>query len=1329
MKCPRCQTNNPDGTKFCENCGQALERRCPNCNNPVAATAKFCGTCGFALAAPAVSPTPIAAPPAASSNRLEQYIPKELMAKLEAARSGRSMQGERRIVTVLFCDVKGSTALAEQLDPEEWAEIMSGAFQYLIQPVYRYEGTLARLMGDAILAFFGAPIAHEDDPQRAVLAGLGILDGIQPYRQQLQRKYGLDFNVRVGINTGLVVVGEVGSDLRVEYTAMGDAVNLAARMEQTAAPGSVQVSAGTYKAIAPLFDVEALGGIEVKGHSEPVAAYRVLSRKAQPGRLRGIEGLDAPMIGREREFALLQQAFADVQQGRGQVISVMGEAGLGKSRLIAELRQWATAEFQFAQPNEATSTIRGWYEGRSLSYETTIPYTPFRDLFSRLFNLRLDQNDTQKYSQIKTALATLSPELAANQAPFFAAMFEIKPTGSDADLVKYLEPPALREKVFSSIMAVIEHLAAAQPTVLVFEDLHWADSTSLDLIERLMALTDQTCLMLLAVFRPQRQDPSWRFHEVASRDYAHRYTTVMLEPLNEAKSRELVANLLHVEDLPEKVRALILKKAEGNPFFVEEVIRSLLDARLIVRENSHWRATREIENISLPDTLAGVITARLDRLDEDAKRAAQTAAVIGREFQFETLTEIYDTRPVLDKAIGELQRRELVREKSRLPRRVYLFKHALTQETAYGSILLSIRRDLHRRIAECLERTERERVNDIARHFTEARDFGRALPFLVEAGERAAHAYATPEAIGYLTRAKDLLKTIDNTDLARRIYEGLGGALSLASQIPAAAETYQEMHQYAQAHDDIPMQISALNKMAMVTALRLGDFQGADKHLTDAERLAQENGELAGLGEMFYVRCVMCTSTADFSGAVHHLGESVRIGRELNIKEQLAFGLEHTSNTLMLMTRFEEGWAAAQEGLQIAQEIGNLANVANIKADSMAGYHLWKGDLSAALALAVEGTNLAHRIGVAMSEAGGSLQAGSIAGLRGEYQSASEYFRRGIPAGQQSGYPFMMVMPMAGYVANEVEMSGALSPEGQAWRDEALQTLETPFGMPAAAVGYSFLGHAALAQGEIDKAHGYYQKGLLLPSPWMNLQKPEVLVGLARVAIVRGQLDEAEQRLAEARTYSEERDMKKAYPQIALASGLYSMARGNPEQALAEYARAEALAMDMQMRPVVMQARIGAARSLAALGRTDEAEAKRREAQAMVSEIAGLFTDEAMRAAFSAHAERQIENAMTAPATTASKSADAGDSDCPHLEQIQDVVRSSDGCEECLKMGDTWVHLRMCMICGNVGCCDNSKNKHATKHYRSSGHPIMKSLEPDENWMWCYVDQLAFETE
>ncbi len=1249
MNCPRCRTVNPDDAKFCENCGLAFERACPNCGKVNSINAKFCRNCGYALAATTVQPARVAVetapPPASTQSRLQQYIPRELLAKLESARASRSMQGERRIVTVLFSDVKGSTALAEQMDPEEWAEIMNGAFEHLIPPVYRYEGTLARLMGDAILAFFGAPIAHEDDPQRAVLAGLSIIQGVQGYREQLKRKYGMDFNVRVGINTGLVVVGEVGSDLRVEYTAMGDAVNLASRMEQTAQPGTVQISGNTYRLIAPLFDVEPLGGIEVRGRSEPVPAYRVVSPKATPGRLRGIEGLEAPLIGRKKEMDQLRQAVAGLREGSGQLVSVMGEAGLGKSRLVAELRQsdepvlpvpsevegsavegWrVTSDAETVAPSPATrhpSRVL-WYEGRSLSYESATPYAPFVNLFNSVFDLRAEDTDAQKYAKLRARVAEVMPEQVEDTSPFLASLLRIQFGGEDFERVKYLMPPDLREKIFQATFNFFERLAATQPLVLVFEDLHWIDPTSLDLVERLMALTDRATVMVLGIFRPQRQEPSWRFHEVASRDYAHRYTPIALEPLDEAHSRELVANLLHIEDLPERVRLLILRKAEGNPFFVEEVIRSLLDARLVVRDNGHWRATREIENIAVPDTLAGVIVARLDRLDDESKHVAQTASVIGRQFQYETLAEVYEARETLDPALSTLQRRELVREKTRLPQREYLFKHALTQETAYSSVLLSKRRELHRKVAECLERKAPEHVNDIARHFIEAREIARALPYVVEAGDRAAKGYAAPEAIGWYTRGLEILKTTDDPQLARRMYEGLGGVLMLSSNLQRAAETYHEMLRYAEAHDDIPMKVSALNKLSNAV-MYMGQFEELEKHLVEAEQLAQAYRDLAGLTELYTIRCGVCNMAGDFDNAAKYLRESYRIGQQLNIKEQMAFGLTHTASTMTHMTRLDEAWKFAQEAWQLSQDIGASNYLAELLTYIIPFHHLQNGDVDAARQAAEEGTELARKIGVAFTEAIGTYILGILAQLRGEYERALSLFQRAHQAARASGYTFVEVMPLAAQGTVYLDISEKFAARAAELDAEALELMESPAGAPGGGAAWAELGFQALAQGDLNRAHDFFQKGLTIPTIQRLENRPRFLVGAAFVALARGQLDEAKKLVAEARAFVEERRMQFLYPLVEFADAHVSAAQADHARALEHFTRAESLASEMHMRPLLWQARAGAAQALSTLGRGSEAETKLKEARDTVDEIAQLFTDEQLKAAFLDSAMRKL---------------------------------------------------------------------------------------------------------
>ena len=1226
MTCPKCQTSNPAEARFCMSCGSALVASCPNCQTEQPPEAQFCFKCGHRLAEPEAEPP---ATTDAAKDRIQQYIPAQLLAKLESARASGGMQGERRVVTMLFCDVQNSTAAAEGLDPEEWAEIINGGFEHLIAPVYRYEGTLARLMGDAILAFFGAPIGHEDDPQRAVLAGLDIVEGLRPYREEVMRRWGLDFDVRVGINTGLVVVGEVGSDLRVEYTAMGDAVNLASRMEQTAAAGTVQITEQTYRQVAPLFDVEDLGTIEVKGKSEPVRVYRALRPKVTPGSLRGIDGLEAPLIGRAAEMGTLRDAVDGLLEGRGQLVSVMGEAGLGKSRLMAELRK-ALVNERLISDGTAAGPELVWCEGRSLSYETATPYAPFAGLLSGYLGLPRQETDGP-YAKLREAVAGLVSDRVSEVAPFIASLLGIDVAGEDVERVKYLQPPQLREGVFRAVSELVTEMAGRQPLVLVFEDLHWTDPTSLDLIERLMPLTDRAPVMMICLFRPWRQEPSWRFHEVASRDHGHRYTSVTLAPLGEGHSRELVANLLEVEDLPDKVRALILTKAEGNPFFVEEVIRSLLDARLVVRENSHWRATREIEDITVPDSLAGVIMARLDQLDESSKRVVQTASVIGREFQFDTLANVHGEGGELEEALTELQRRELVREKSRLPQRVYMFKHALTQETAYASLLLSTRRQLHRRAAGVLERTDAGRVTDIARHCMEAREEARALPYLVEAADRAARAYSGSEAIGFYRQALEVLESVEEPVLARRAYEGRGGVLTFSGDVEGAMKNYHQMYHAAEKHGDGPMQVSALNKMGYVTALLKGEVPEAEEHLVDAERVARECGDRAGLAEMHMTYCYIRTATADFADAEDHLRESAQLGAELDLEEPRLFGLTHTAATMVFMTRFDEAWEVAEEARELAEKVGNRKYLAELLSGTVPLIHIRNGDLDAARQSAEEALALSEEIGATETQAWAAFALGQIASLRGEYEAAIESQSRALHASEAPGVAFVRASAMCALGTAYIDISTELAERANSYHDQAMELMRDPLASSTGAISWAEIGFCALAQGNLETASELFEKGLTTPTTPMHLVKPRLLLGSALVALQRADLEAAAGLVEDARGLTNAASMKHYDPWVEFVDGLVSGAMGDAERALAEFTRSEEAARQMQMRPLVWQARAGAAGALYALGRPAEAEAARLEAQETIDEIAALFADDELRRLF-------VESAMAklsgAPART-----------------------------------------------------------------------------------------------
>jgi class 3 adenylate cyclase len=586
---------------------------------------------------------------ASASDRLYQYIPKELLAKLEAARSNRALTGERRVATILFCDVVGSTALAEGLDPEEWTEVMNEAFKYLIEPVYRYEGTVARLMGDAILAFFGAPIAHEDDPLRAVLAGLDIVGGMNSFAAKVKRERGLDFEVRVGINTGFVAVGEVGSDLRVEYTAMGDAVNLASRLQSAALPGMVLVSESTRQLIEPLFDWVDRGEMPVKGKAQHVHTFQAIRRRAAPGRVRGLAGLESQMVGRDAELATLVRLCDAVRAGMGRVAVVVGEPGLGKSRLIAE---WKARVLQ--QP---TQNLR-WAEGRCLSYGEGLAYHLLTGLLRSLIGVSSTAEEEETRSALKALTTELfaspppagqysairNPQSAINEVyPYLAHLLSLQLEGEALERMRLLDAQALQTRYLEALRAFLQALAARQPIVLVLDDIHWADPSSVEMLSKLLPLAREIQVLFCFVTRPDHQAAGWRLVTSAREVIGVGLNEIMVSPLSDTDSERLVSNLLEVESLPEETRATILEKAEGNPFFVEEVIRMLIDRGAIVRKDGNWVAVQGVEAVNIPDTLHGLLLARMDRLSDEVKYALRIASVIGRQFPIKVLEQVLRT--------------------------------------------------------------------------------------------------------------------------------------------------------------------------------------------------------------------------------------------------------------------------------------------------------------------------------------------------------------------------------------------------------------------------------------------------------------------------------------------------------------------------------------------------------------------------------------------------------------------------------------------------------------------------------------------------------------
>lgn len=561
-------------------------------------------------------------------NRLTAAAPAPLV---EKARAAEVLSGERRTATVLHLDVVGSTAIAEFVGEETWASIMTEGYDRFAQAVYQYEGTIARLLGDALVAFFGAPVVHEDDPIRAVKAALELINLAQIFKEDAKRDYGIDFNVRVCLNTGPVVVGPVSSNMRYDFTPVGGVVNLAARIKFAAKPMTVLISENTFPFVSPFFEYSDLGLIEVADRPEAVRVYQVLGSKTEPGSLRGLAGFESPMVGREKELASLVNLCEAVQAGLGRAVVVHGEPGMGKSRLIKE---WKTA-IMAKQPQP----ISMWVEGRSLSYGQRLAYHLIIDLLYSLMRIRQGVGESKAHQAWKELLRDYFDEEQDYQDiyPYLGHLLSFELEQMAQVKILSLDPQTLQARYTSALRSLLVKMSDRQPMIIILEDLHWADPSSIELLIKLLPMISSARVLFCMITRVELDSPGWKLISSAREYLGGRITEISLDALSETESREMVANLLEVEALPEKTRALILQKSEGNPFFVEEVIRMLIDRGAIKRVNGDWVASGNLEHIEIPDNLQGLLLSRIDRLPDDVKHTLRVAAVIGRQFPVKVL--------------------------------------------------------------------------------------------------------------------------------------------------------------------------------------------------------------------------------------------------------------------------------------------------------------------------------------------------------------------------------------------------------------------------------------------------------------------------------------------------------------------------------------------------------------------------------------------------------------------------------------------------------------------------------------------------------------------
>jgi class 3 adenylate cyclase/tetratricopeptide (TPR) repeat protein len=730
MQCQQCQQENREGRRFCAECGAPLPLPCLACGFANEAGEKFCGGCGTPLTGQPPAPQPQTPVPPPQSPR--SYTPPHLAEKILTSRA--ELEGERKQVTVLFADLKGSMELLADRDPEDARAILDPVLEHMMQAVHRYEGTVNQVMGDGIMALFGAPIAHEDHAVRACYAALAMQEAIRRYSAEVRRVHGLEVQIRVGLNSGEVVVRAIGNDLHMDYSAIGQTTHLAARMEQLAPPGSIRFTGETLRLAEGFVQVNTLGPVPVKGLTEPVEIFDLVGATAVRRRLQAaaVRGLTR-FVGRQTELDLVYTALERVQARHGQVVAVVGEPGVGKSRLV----------YEFAHSHHTRHCLV--LESASVSYGKATPYVPVLDLLKRY--VRIADHDDARAIRAKVTGHVLTLDDALQETiPALLALMDALPMDSP---FLALDPPQRRQRTLAALKRVLLRESQVQRVVLVFEDLHWIDAETQALLDSLVESLPAARLLLLVNYRPEYQ------HGWGHKTY---YTQLRLDPLPPASADELLQSILGNDPRLALLSRLLIERTEGNPFFLEESVQTLAESGVLVGGRGAYRLAQPRAMIQVPATVQAVLAARIDRLPPEAKRLLQTAAVIGTEVPWPLLQAIAElAEAALHRGLAHLQAAEFLYETRLFPEVIYTFKHALTHEVAYGSLLQERRRALHARIVEALERLHADRlaeqVEHLAHHALRGGVWDKAVSYGRQAGEKALGRSAHREAAGYFEQA------------------------------------------------------------------------------------------------------------------------------------------------------------------------------------------------------------------------------------------------------------------------------------------------------------------------------------------------------------------------------------------------------------------------------------------------------------------------------------------------------------------------------------------------------------------------------------------------
>jgi class 3 adenylate cyclase/tetratricopeptide (TPR) repeat protein len=933
MRCLRCQAENPSGTRFCGQCAAPLASVCPSCGASNPPENKFCGQCAAPLDR---SAKPRFAAP-------ESYTPKHLAEKILTSKA--ALEGERKQVTVLFADLKGSMELLADRDPEEARKILDPVLEHMMEAVHRYEGTVNQVMGDGIMALFGAPLAHEDHAVRACYAALRMQESVLKYAEEMRRAHAAAIKIRVGLNSGEVVVRAIGSDLHMDYTAVGQTTHRAARMEQLASPGNTLLTGDTLRLVEGYVEVKPLGPMPVKGLEAPIEVYELVGTGPLRSRLHAAatRGLTR-LVGRDGELSLLRQAFERAAAGRGQIMALVGEAGVGKSRLVWEVTH--------------SPQIHGWLilESSSVSYGKTVPYLSVINLLKTYFKIQDRDDQDEVREKVSSKLRAFDEPLTATSP----ALLWLLDVPVEDRQWRTLDPPERRQRTLDAVKRLLLRESQAQPQLLVFEDLHWIDSETQALLDSLVESLPTARILLLVNHRPEYQ------HGWVSKTY---YARLRLDALPLESTEDLLRALIGEDPELEALKQLLIKRTEGNPFFLEESVRTLVETRALVGERGAYRLAKALPSIQVPATVQAVLAARIDRLSPEEKWLLQSAAVIGKDVPFDLLKAIADEpEDVVRGRLSRLQAAEFLYETKLPPDLEFTFKHTLTHDVAYETLLQQQRRTLHAQIVQVIESLYPDRlieqVERLAHHAVRGEVWEKAFAYLREAGTKAAGRSAHREAVPHFERALAVLQHLPDTQEFReaaidlmfacrssllplgeldRILDHLRAAEALAQGLADQyrlgwVSTYMTIHSSMIGQNEEGL---ASGRRAVALAAAVGDVRlqvVASAYLGQAEYRAGDYRPAADR-----LRWSVASLTGDL--VRERLGQAAL---------PAVYSRTLLASTLAELGEFSEGTACSQEAIQIAEALDHPFSL-GLAFHGTGRLHLCKGDVQKAIAVLERG--------------------------------------------------------------------------------------------------------------------------------------------------------------------------------------------------------------------------------------------------------------------------------------------------------------------------------------------------------------------------------------